>query len=400
MGVRLYLDARASNGGEAPVKASVSHHGQSTLIPLGVKVRPDQWDKKTREVINHPRRKELNGILTRKRCDLELELLRLEENGALQGLSIGKVKDLLDGQGKESHSRFVPRFERTISLKEKPKTIKGYRWTLKTLREFDPSIESRDFEDITIDYLKEFVAYLTNRGLNRNSCNIHLRYIRAVFNDAIAAGITTSYPFHSLPVKPLPVRKKALTPEQLRLLFSYPCEPYQEEYRDMFKLMFFLRGINAVDLFSARLSQVVNGRLEYRRCKVGTLFSVKIEPEAQAILDRYKGKDYLLSPLDRFSDYEDYLHHMNDALKAIGRPLGERGKVIGEGLFPELSSNWARHSWASTGARLDIPKETISRGMGHSFGVAVTDIYIDFDMKKVDEANRRIIDFIQGQGGQ
>lgn len=32
--------------------------------------------------------------------------------------------------------------------------------------------------------------------------------------------------------------------------------------------------------------------------------------------------------------------------------------------------------------------------MGHSNGVRVTDTYIDFDMRKVDEANRRIIDLI------
>lgn len=85
---------------------------------------------------------------------------------------------------------------------------------------------------------------------------------------------------------------------------------------------------------------------------------------------------------------------MNDALKTIGRPLGKRGKVLGDGMFPELSSNGARHSWATAGISLDIPKETISRGMGHSNGIRVTDTYIDFDMRKVDEANRRIIDLI------
>ena len=215
-----------------------------------------------------------------------------------------------------------------------------------------------------------------------------------MFNDAIDAGITTAYPFRAVKIKPLPVKKKALSVGELRTLFAYPCEPWQEEYRDMFKLMFLLRGVNAVDLFSATPTQVVKGRFEYRRSKVGTLFSVKVEPEAKAIMEKYKGSDYLLSPCDRFKNYEDYLHRMNDGLKAIGRPLGKRGKVLGEGLFPTLSSNWARHSWATVGIGLDIHKETISLGMGHSFGVPVTDIYIKYDMKKVDDANRRIIDYV------
>lgn len=36
----------------------------------------------------------------------------------------------------------------------------------------------------------------------------------------------------------------------------------------------------------------------------------------------------------------------------------------------------------------------ISKGLGHSFGLSVTDIYIDFDNSKVDEANRRVIDYV------
>lgn len=81
-----------------------------------------------------------------------------------------------------------------------------------------------------------------------------------------------------------------------------------------------------------------------------------------------------------------------DALQAL--LLGERGKVLGKGWFPDLSSNWARHTWATIASRLDLPKEVISRGLGHSFGLSVTDIYIDFDNSKVDEANRRVIDYV------
>lgn len=62
-------------------------------------------------------------------------------------------------------------------------------------------------------------------------------------------------------------------------------------------------------------------------------------------------------------------------------------------LFPELTTYWARHSWATIAASLDIPKETIAAALGHG-GNTVTDIYIDFDAKKIDEANRRVIDWV------
>jgi integrase len=61
---------------------------------------------------------------------------------------------------------------------------------------------------------------------------------------------------------------------------------------------------------------------------------------------------------------------------------------------PKLSTYWARHTWATIAAELDIPKETIAAGLGHNIGSPITSIYIDFNMKKVDEANRKIIDYI------
>ena len=56
----------------------------------------------------------------------------------------------------------------------------------------------------------------------------------------------------------------------------------------------------------------------------------------------------------------------------------------------------ARHTWATVAASLDIPKETISEALGHSIGSEVTSIYINFDRKKVDEANRKVIDMVNG----
>ena len=40
-----------------------------------------------------------------------------------------------------------------------------------------------------------------------------------------------------------------------------------------------------------------------------------------------------------------------------------------------------------------ISKETISRALGHSTST-VTDIYINYNNRSVDEANRKVIDFI------
>ena len=56
---------------------------------------------------------------------------------------------------------------------------------------------------------------------------------------------------------------------------------------------------------------------------------------------------------------------------------------------------WARHTWATIAASLDISKEVISAGLGHEIGSSITSIYIDFNMKKVDDAYRAVIDYVK-----
>ena len=164
----------------------------------------------------------------------------------------------------------------------------------------------------------------------------------------------------------------------------------------MFMLMFYLIGINAADLFLAKPDSIDNGRLEYKRAKTGKLYSIKIEPEAMEIINRYRGNNYLLNIMDEYKDYKNFLHRMGIALKEIGNMerVGRGGKKVREPLFKDLSSYWSRHTWATIAASIDIPKETISEALGHSIGSEVTSIYIKFDYKKVDEANRKVIDHI------
>ena len=246
-------------------------------------------------------------------------------------------------------------------------------------------------EEITPAWLTAFDASMD--GVSRNARNIHLRNIRAVFNYAIDDELTTAYPFRKFKIRNEATRKRALTVEQLRDLLFRPVEKWQKEYQDFFLLTFLLIGINVVDL--CRAKGLTNGRLEYRRAKTGRLYSVKVEPEAEEVATRLAGKDWWICPLDRYRSYKDYLQHANRAMQRVGEVVrkGRGGKKIVTSVYPEVTTYWMRHTWATIAASLDIPKETIAAALGHG-GNSVTDIYIDFDQKKVDEANRKVIDYV------
>lgn len=282
------------------------------------------------------------------------------------------------------------------------KGTKGlYEATIKKVMEFDPEAT---FETMTVEWLSKFEEYYTQKENNPMSVNgfaIHLRNIRTVFNWCIDNEYTDKYPFRKFKIKSEKVPIRNLTAEQVAMLRDYEVEPWQEIYRDFFMLSFYLCGINPVDLLHLKADNIVNGRLKYKRRKTGHLFDLPIPKEAQDIISKYRGKDWLLSPLDKYSDYKDFLHHWNDALKKIGTKetvpdkAGKRRKIIYQPLYPTLTVYSARYSFASIGAELDIPRETIALCLGHSWA-DVTSHYIAYDTKKIDKAVRRIIDYLNG----
>ena len=323
------------------------------------------------------------------------EKLILDEDQKLAAMSAEKVKQIIAEKvfgdvPVTKVKKFIDYLDEFVSFKTNPGTKSVYATTRNKLTEFDPECT---FETMDRKWLANFESWMIGDGLKTNAYAIHLRNIRAVFNYAIDEEITTLYPFRKFKIKKEATAKRSLTAEQVALLRDYDCEDYQKRYRDMFMLMLYLIGINAVDLFN--LKQIVNGRIEYHRAKTSKLYSIKVEPEAMEIIERYRGKDWLLNILDEYGYYKDFLHRMGKGLKEIGPVTrkGRGGKKERQPLFPDISSYWARHTWATIAAELDIPKETISEALGHEIGSAVTSIYINFDRKKIDEANRKVIDY-------
>jgi hypothetical protein len=168
-----------------------------------------------------------------------------------------------------------------------------------------------------------------------------------------------------------------------------------EKYRDMFSLMFYLMGINMIDL--AKLTEIQHGRLDFNRSKTGHLYSMKVEPEAMELFRKYHGTKHLLFILDRWTNDEFFRRKMNKELQMMGPVTilpGHGGKRVYESLFPKLTTYWARHTWATIASELDIPDRVIAEALGHEYGNKITNIYIRFDIKKVDRANRKVLDWV------
>lgn len=393
--VKFYLDKRRQKkDGTYPIKLNVFHNKQ-IMIATQLSASEKEWngnEYSVRAQNYKPRNIVARGIINK----AETVIFTLEQQEKLKSTTDKALKKLIEdaiSSKVENQKTFLYYLDEFVSKKTNQGTKSYFTTTRNKIEEYDSYCT---FESMDKSWLENFEAWMA-KTMKVNAYAIHLRNIRSVFNYAIDEEYTTLYPFRRFSIKKEETRKRSLTAEQLRLLRDYPCEEYQIRYRDMFMLMFYLIGVNAADLFNAKHSALVNGRFEYKRAKTGKLYSIKVEPEAQAIIEKYKGKDYLLNIMDDYGNYKDFLHRMGIGLKQIGETerKGLGGKKSRNPLFPDLSSYWARHTWATVAAELDVPKEVIAHALGHSWANSTTtDIYIRFDMKKVDEANRKVIDFV------
>ena len=394
---QLILDLRRETANGYPVKLQLYRDCKRVQIALGIYLPGiDCWDSRTGNAVG----KAYRGIAAQLSHSKQLvdAALRAKESEGPVSLSEGRDIALLAldptaEKTKREHNLFAHRFKAYAETRKAPGTCELYNLTYRHMTAYDHQLKFRTFEDIGRDWLTGFERHLAQTSASQNARNIHLRNIRAVFNAAIDDEITTFYPFRRFKIRPVATIKRSLSVDQLRALFEYQVEDNVVKYVDMFKLIFCLIGINVIDL--CRLREVREGRIEFYRSKTNRLYSIKVEPEAQALIDKYRGKGQLLYMLDRYASHKDYMRRLNENLRRVGKVTrsGLGGKKHYEPLFPDITSYWARHSWATIAASLDIPKETIAAALGHG-GNSVTDIYIDFDRRKVDEANRRVLDWV------
>lgn len=403
--VTFFLDTR-SGGREFPLKLRITHRQKSVHINLDVKLSPEQWDGKN--VINHESEDTLNDYIVTKKSLAESAIMKFGFTNNLDKLTAAQLKTVVESGGetatKDMGHSFVKFFQACIEAKATRKTRLSYETALKRMRENDPLLDTRTFEDIDEAYIKNLDEAWAKKGLSTNSRAVYFRNIRAVINDAIDDKLTTTYAFRKFSIKKAPTKKRNLSVEELRMLRDYPIvNEFQKKYRDIFMLMFYMRGINAVDIFALKKSNIRAGRINYIRSKTGKAYSVKIEPEMQEIFNRYKGKDYLLDVCDGATNrreyevkYEGFLQRMDRGLKKIGpyTRSGLGGKKTITPILPDLSQYWCRHTTATLMSDMGVSNDFIACSLGHESGNKTTNIYIEYNEKKVDEANRALIDFV------
>lgn len=227
---------------------------------------------------------------------------------------------------------------------------------------------STSLHSIDLRWIMELEKYLRNVEMRPNTISINMRNVRSVYATAMKLGLVGAYPWRSYKMPSEPTRKRNLGIEDIckvRDAGSYAS--------DIFMLSFYLLGINMIDL--AHLQKPEQGRVYYIRSKGKKPYNVKLTAEALKLIEKHQGKSYLVNLLERYPDYRYATRNIDAALKKI---------------LPGVSMYYARYSWASIASSIGIEKDVIVYAL-HPFERDVTDLYINFDLKRVDEANKKVM---------
>lgn len=376
--VVIKLDKRKSNAqGASPVKLYVYHERQM-YFSTGLTATPQEWDARASQFLaKDPAARSKNAKLRDmfNRCDMLL--LQLSVDGELPRLTAKALRARIEQElgVRRATSALLIDYLAKAKTGKAERTQRLFEWTRQRVADYDGDIRVADITE-------EWVANFRDKLLGSyapNTVQQALAHVSRAISIAITDGLLQRNPCSGVRKPRAETRKKALSLEQLRQLRDMTfegCYAKTMEYaRDMFMLQFYLLGINVVDLYDLR--EVVNGRVEYKRHKTRTLYSVKVEPEAMEIIERWRGEKTLVTHCASTAAY---------MCTMLTRWLGK--------MLPKLSTNYARHTWATLAAELELPIETVSHALGHKIGSPITAIYVAFNQRKVDEANRRIIDYI------
>jgi integrase len=401
----IFYDGRFTRkDGSGTLKLALRHQHKTVYESLDIHIQKHEWDAERCQVIYRPDKKFLNVMLRKRLADATEALQRVETRSDFARMDAHTIILMLKRGSDTSADTWqnsdylIPVFNEYVALAKKASTAESYRSTLSSLKAFEPSIDSFQFKDVNVAWLRRYHAWLLEeKKMSTNGANVYLRNLRTIFNYALKNDYTSArYPFRDIDMTTVEPDKRTIPYEKFLDWCTAKADSRMVIYRDLFMLSFYLCGIRPVDLIHAKKDSVQEGRLVYYPQKLNgrTKLSIKIEPEAWELIHKYEGQgEYLLNILDTRADYKQFCKQWNMGLKTIGRAEITKKR---SGTIPYITIYYSRICWATYAYNvIDTPMDVVSQGLGHKSGLRVTNFYVKRDGTKVDEANRKLIDRVK-----
>lgn len=369
--------------GTALVQVEASLNQRKIYFKTNIYLRPENWDKQTSQVIDHPQSNDLNAMLFEFVIHLQGIELAFWKRGIQPTLAL--LRDAIK-KNTPINVTFTVFAKEYVKHSDRRKSTKdNLITTINVLKEFRPGV---DFKDITYSFLKDFETYLREKGNGVNTVAKHLRQLRTLVNEAINQGYihADAYPFRKFKIKQEKGRHEFLTPDELKKLENLEVEDRKMRHvLDAFLFCCYV-GLRFSDFCQLAPENFirVNGKrwLHFKSIKTGIELRLPLhllfEGKALTILDRYNIEDF--ASLGCNSDVNKYLVQIAEMAR----------------IRKHITYHTARHTCATLLIHQGVPITTVQKLLGHT-SVKTTEIYSEVlsstilrDLKAVKTRKKRL----------
>lgn len=392
-------DRRPKDDGTFPIVLRLTHNRVTRYIQTGHSALPQEWIQasETIETKRLPKNRvnTINGLILQQKSAAMSLINDLEKFGDLNSLSVSELKDkIMDKSPKTTFRAFTQKIIDELKTAKKFGNASCYQQAIDFI---DRHCNKKDFTFDQINYqlIKHLEAQHLAKGKTWNSLSFYLRTIRSVYNRAIKEGKAKrdNYPFLNYSIKETKTAKRAIPKSDIQKIADLDVERDTNLWhaRNYFMFSFYNIGMNFIDIAYLKMSNIVDGRLQYVRAKTGKPYSVKISAPVQEILLYYtedkKPTDFVFNIIEG-KTAEQKLQTYKNVRRSYAKWLRSLAKKAE--INPNLTAYVARHSWATIAKDLNVPVSVISEGLGHE-DIKTTQIYLDsFDDDVIDKANELI----------
>lgn len=270
-------------------------------------------------------------------------------------------------------------------------TAVNYHCSYVSLKKFRGNVP---FAAITTSYLFSYEQKMKEEGASKSTIGFYLRPLRAVYNEAVEAGLAKkdkAYPFGKKRYQIPSSRnvKKALELSDVEKIYYYNeslLSESEKRARDYWLFSYFGNGMNPKDIAFLKYKDIHDDFLVFERSKTERSMradpkpiSVFINDDMKAIIERWGNKpaqpnSYIFpillegaTPLRQYALVQNVVGVINDCMKRILKELNINKKA---------TTYVARHTFSTILKKSGASTEQIQEALGHT-DVKTTENYLD-----------------------
>ncbi|MEH6618512.1 site-specific integrase [Maribacter arcticus] len=379
----IYLDEnRPKQNGLSSVKIRVTYNRKRKYFATGIDLTNDNFE----QIFFGKRLKPDQKEIKIKVDYFERKAIDVIDNLNVFSFDAFKEHFLDQRNTTDSVSFAFDKYIDNLNLEDRTGTAVSYGCAKNSIEKFKKDLT---FAEVTPSFLKKYENWMLTNGNSISTVGIYLRSLRAIYN---LQNIDKSvYPFgngknrYTIPTSKN--TKKALTVEEIANIYNYEAEPKSstEMAKDYWLLLYLCNGMNVKDFCLLKWENIDGNMLNYKRAKTersqkeSKRISVALKPETMDIIKKWGqpslDKNAFIFPHlnnrmnseQKRATYQQLTKKINKYMKRIANEIG---------IDKNVTTYFARHSFATVLKRSGAKIEMISELLGHS-SVTTTESYLD-----------------------